>query len=99
MSLIMLVNQQGYERIRGKRMQRISKGLMFILFIGIVLLLAACGGDGSVKKVGVSQFVEHASLDEAYRGFQQALEDAGLEVEFDFQSAKGDFIFVNPISQ
>lgn len=80
-------------------MQRLSKGLIFILFCGIVLLLAACGGDGSVKKIGVSQFVEHPSLDEAYRGFQQALEDAGLEVEFDFQSAQGDFNNVNPIAQ
>src|SRR5690625_7161234 len=80
-------------------MLRLSKGIMFILLFGIVLLLAACGGDGSVKKIGVSQFVEHPSLDEAYRGFQQALEDAGLEVEFDFQSAQGDFNNVNPIAQ
>lgn len=80
-------------------MLRLSKGIMFILLFGIVLLLAACGGDGSVKKIGVSQFVEHPSLDEAYRGFQQALEDAELNVEFDFQSAQGDFNNVNPIAQ
>lgn len=41
-------------------------------------------------KVGVTQIVEHPSLNAAYDGFQQALEDAGLEVEYDKQVAQGD---------
>ena len=40
--------------------------------------------------IGVSQFVEHPSLDEATKGFKQAIVDAGLEVTYDDQSAQGD---------
>ena len=40
-------------------------------------------------KVGVTQIVEHPSLNAAYDGFQQALEDAGLEVEYDHKLRKG----------
>src|SRR5690625_4013147 len=41
----------------------------------------------------------HTSLDEAYSSFKKALEDAELDVEYDFQSAQGDFNNVNPIAQ
>lgn len=63
------------------------------------LLLAGCGtGDknGSSEDgkktytVGISQFVEHPSLDEATKGFKKALEDKGLNVKFDEQNAQGD---------
>ncbi|MFC4388089.1 ABC transporter substrate-binding protein [Gracilibacillus marinus] len=43
-----------------------------------------------VYTIGATQIVEHPSLDAAYEGFQKALEDAGLEVEYDFQSAQND---------
>lgn len=70
-----------------------------------VVVLAACGSDGAsdaaeqkaqngdekeTYKVGATQIVEHPSLDAAYQGFQKALEDAGLNVEYDLQSAQGD---------
>ncbi|RKQ33460.1 ABC transporter substrate-binding protein [Oceanobacillus halophilus] len=48
--------------------------------------------------VGATQIVEHPSLDNAYEGFQAALSDAGLDVEFDFQSAQNDQNNVKPIS-
>ena len=54
--------------------------------------------NGETYQIGVSQFVEHPSLDEAYRGFQEALNDAGLDVEYDFQSAQADMNNVNPIA-
>lgn len=41
-------------------------------------------------KIGATQIVEHPSLDAAYEGFQAAFEDAGIEAEFDFQSAQND---------
>ncbi|WP_102347427.1 ABC transporter substrate-binding protein [Bacillus sp. Marseille-P3661] len=41
-------------------------------------------------KVGITQIVEHPSLDSATEGFKKALEDAGLTVEFDEQIAQGD---------
>ncbi len=84
------------------------KIIVTLLTIGLVFL-AACGssdtesgnndsGDGEVYKIGATQIVEHPSLDAAYKGFKQALEDAGLNVEYDFQSAQNDQNNVKPIS-
>ena len=50
-------------------------------------------GDNTTEEtyvIGVTQFVEHPSLDAAYEGFQKALEDAGLEVEYKYNTANGD---------
>lgn len=77
-----------------------------------IMALAACGSndtssgttkskDGGNKEtyhIGATQIVEHPSLDEAYRGFQAALKDAGLDVEYDLQSAQGDQNNVAPIA-
>lgn len=41
-------------------------------------------------KIGATQIVEHPSLDAAYEGFKKALEDAGINATYDFQSAQGD---------
>ncbi|MER2237981.1 MAG: ABC transporter substrate-binding protein, partial [Psychrobacillus sp.] len=60
------------------------------------LLLAACGEDGEetssskTYKIGVTQIAEHPSLNAAYDGFKKALEDAGIEAEYDHQIAQGD---------
>ena len=73
---------------------------MMIFIFSAVLLLAACG-DGEKKesstnedtkkyKIGVTQIVEHPSLNAAYDGFKQALEDAGLDVEYVVQNAQND---------
>lgn len=67
-----------------------------------ILLLAACGGDESAStntkgaedtktfKIGVTQIVEHPSLNAAFDGFQKAIEDAGLEVEYEVKNAQND---------
>ena len=65
------------------------------------LLLTGCGSDnggqsGETKKVtvGISQFVEHPSLDAAREGFVQALKDGGYtegeNLTLDVQNASGD---------
>lgn len=41
-------------------------------------------------KVGVTQIVEHPSLNAAFDGFKKALEDAGLEVEYSIENAQND---------
>lgn len=55
-----------------------------------LLLLSGCGADSEGYKIGVTQIVEHPSLDAAYDGFKKALEDKGLTVEYDVQIAQGD---------
>ncbi|HHY74471.1 MAG TPA: ABC transporter substrate-binding protein [Bacillus bacterium] len=64
-----------------------------------LMLLAGCGGGQADKpaqeekttyKVGITQIVEHPSLDAATDGFKKALADAGLDVEYDVQIAQGD---------
>lgn len=49
----------------------------------------ADGGEESYQ-IGITQIVEHPSLDAAREGFKQALADAGLEVSYDEQNAQGD---------
>ncbi|MCT2536151.1 ABC transporter substrate-binding protein [Aquibacillus koreensis] len=46
--------------------------------------------EGETYVIGATQIVEHPSLNAAYEGFQEAIADAGLEVEYDFQSAQND---------
>lgn len=41
-------------------------------------------------KIGITQIVQHPSLDAAREGFKTALKDAGLEVTYDEQNAQGD---------
>ncbi|MCM3709006.1 ABC transporter substrate-binding protein [Sporosarcina luteola] len=71
-----------------------------VAIVGAALLLSACGtsSGGSTStgekaktyKIGVTQIVEHPSLNAAFDGFKQALEDAGIEAEYDPQNAQGD---------
>lgn len=86
------------------------KRLLYSIAVVVLIILAACGsdetpdeteasgGESETYTIGATQIVEHPSLDEAYRGFQQALEDAGLDVDYDFQSAQGDQNNVGPIA-
>jgi putative ABC transport system substrate-binding protein len=76
-------------------MKNTWKKMMAVIF-STTLILAACsdGGEkaGSSKKykIGVTQIVEHPSLNAAYDGFKKALEDAGIDAEYDPQIAQGD---------
>ncbi|WP_164670136.1 ABC transporter substrate-binding protein [Virgibacillus doumboii] len=88
--------------------------LQLIAIIGVIALAACGTSDSSdaneesgegsdsegdkAYKVGATQIVEHPSLDAAYDGFKAALADAGLEVEYDLQSAQNDQNNVKPIS-
>jgi putative tryptophan/tyrosine transport system substrate-binding protein len=84
-----------------KKGWKLGASMMLASFVA----LAGCGnsegtsdeankGSGSegekTYKVGVNQLVEHPSLDTALEGFQAALEEKGLDVEYDIQIAQGD---------
>lgn len=80
-------------------MQNKWKSLLAGSITASLLFLGGCGtsttnsgGDESKStyKVGVTQIVEHPSLDKALEGFQKALSDKGLSVEYDVQIAQGD---------
>lgn len=79
--------------------------IILCMLLMSVIMLGACGNSedkaggssnggsskkGKTFKIGATQIVEHPSLDQAYKGFQEALKDAGLDVEFDLQSAQGE---------
>jgi putative ABC transport system substrate-binding protein len=67
--------------------------LSMALLTSLVLMLSGCGKD-DVVQIGITQIVEHPSLDAAQQGFIAALKDAGYEegkdIEFDIQYAQGD---------
>lgn len=50
-------------------------------------------------KVGITQIVEHPSLDAAREGFKAALKEAGLNVTYDEQLAQGDNSLNTTIAQ
>lgn len=78
------------------------KYYLSILLTLSMVLLAACGSDGAEDEpkedassgesfvIGSTQILEHPSLDAAYEGFKEAIEDAGLDVKFDHQNAQND---------
>nr|WP_201028867.1 ABC transporter substrate-binding protein [Parageobacillus caldoxylosilyticus] len=78
-----------------KRIQRLA-----MLCSASFLFLSGCGAKetsenkgGAEKKtyhIGVTQIVEHPSLDAAFKGFKQALKDKELSVSYDVQIAQGD---------
>lgn len=91
-----------------------KKWVQLVLIAAIsVLVLAACGGgneadnkekaeeqpaEGEKIVIGATQIVEHPSLDKAYEGFKAAIEEAGLNVEYDYQNAQADQNNVKTIS-
>jgi putative tryptophan/tyrosine transport system substrate-binding protein len=81
---------------------KVKKSLKSLAVLGIMgsLVLSGCGTEKSSSKsdsskevdftIGVTQIVEHPSLDAAFDGFKKALEDLGVEAEYDIQIAQGD---------
>lgn len=48
------------------------------------------GSKEKTYNIGVTQIVEHPSLDAAFTGFKKALEDGGIKAKYDVQNAQGD---------
>ena len=46
--------------------------------------------EATTYKVGVTQIVEHPSLNAAFDGFKKALEDEGLDIEYQIENAQND---------
>lgn len=79
-----------------KNRRNVRKKISFAILAALLCGLTACGNQENAKEddgkyhIGICQWVEHTALDEATRGFQDALTDKlGDEVVFDVQIAKG----------
>lgn len=83
----------------------IKNKLMNLILIGTIgaSLLTGCSKDNNdklsnsnkdIKKIGITQLVEHPSLDKAKYGFIKALEDNGYKdgenIKIDYQNAQND---------
>ena len=69
-----------------------KKIIALLLVVSILAVFAACGtGEKDSYVVGICQLVQHPALDEATKGFRDALTDAlGDKVTFDEQNASND---------
>lgn len=62
-----------------------KKTIAIVTMIAIIIIIAAgCGKTGNTPVIGISQYGEHASLDNCREGFIQGLKDAGLVENEDF---------------
>lgn len=75
-----------------------------ITVFGLLLLLTVSGcqqKDKSVPSIGYVQIIEDATLDEAKRGFFDALKESGFEdgktLHVDYQNAQGDMVLLSQI--
>ncbi|MDN5314865.1 MAG: putative tryptophan/tyrosine transport system substrate-binding protein [Clostridiales bacterium] len=80
-----------------------KKLLAVLIMATLAISTASCAGKDDVKSIGISQFGEHASLDNCREGFLQGLADAGLKEEEDFtisyQNAGFDTAIATQIAQ
>lgn len=74
---------------------------LFILLL--VILCTACGAEKQKKiEIGITQIVEHSSLDDVRRGVIDALKEKGYDenkVNIDYKNAQGDFGTAQVIAQ
>lgn len=74
---------------------------LFILLL--VILCTACGTEKQKKiEIGITQMVEHSSLDDVRRGVIDALKEKGYDenkVNIDYKNAQGDFGTAQVIAQ
>lgn len=80
-----------------------GRTLAILLVTGLIsTALVGCGKKNDVFHIGVSQYVEHAALDASYKGFVDALAEAGYvdgeKIKIDYQNAQGDQSNTNTIA-
>lgn len=80
--------------------------MMSLILVGVVgiSLLTACSKNSNtdIKTIGITQLVEHPSLDKARNGFIKALEDKGYKdgknIKIDYQNAQNDMLTTQTIA-
>ena len=66
------------------------KKLLTILGLMLSLTTLSVAAEKEIK-VGITQIVEHPSLDAARKGVEKALKEKGKNIKIEYQSAQGDF--------
>lgn len=82
---------------------KIKKGLSGMLVVVFVMsTLVGCNKKDDVFRIGVNQFMKHDALDASYKGFVDALAEAGYvdgeKILIDYQNAQGDQANVTTIA-
>lgn len=75
-------------------MKNLKKLLMLGLMIVSSIYVLASEGKKTEKKsveIGITQIIEHPSLDLSRKGFETALKDKGIEANIEIMNAQGDF--------
>lgn len=72
-----------------------KRTLFLSLFLVSILVLSGCSTDESssnenVFQIGISQLAQHPALDDARLGFEEGLEELGVEAEINYQNAQGE---------
>lgn len=75
------------------------KKILFVLLMMVVVM--GCKKEENKIKIGITQIVEHPSLDEIRRGVENALNESeySKDIVIDFQNAQGDFATAQSIGE
>lgn len=78
-------------------MKNLKKMVKVLVLGGLAASLVACGGNKKAEeqteekiKIGAIQYIEHVSLDNALKGFQDRLKEEGIDAEVDVENLQGD---------
>lgn len=77
-------------------MKNLKKMVKVLVLGALAASLVACSGDKKAEKedgkikIGAIQYIEHVSLDNALRGFEDRLKEEGIEAEVEVENLQGD---------
>lgn len=77
-------------------MKNLKKMVKVISIGALALSLVGCAGDKKAEKedgkikIGAIQYIEHVSLDNALKGFEDRLKEEGIEAEVEVENLQGD---------
>lgn len=78
-------------------MKNLKKLVKVIALGALAISLVGCAGDkkaekgsGEKIKIGAIQYIEHVSLDNALKGFEDRLKEEGLDVDVEVENLQGD---------
>jgi len=78
-------------------MTRKMAAVMVMLLVVSLLIPGAAAA--KVFKIGVTTIVSHPALEADQKGFEKALQEAGIQVEYDYQNAQGEMSNAQAIAQ